>query len=216
MQLKRGLNKLFDRKHFTYQKYEEFLASISRHRILPLNEFRNYHNDKEVVIGLRHDSDSNFEALERMAWIENKHWIRSTYFVLHSAHYFTPEIYPSLLKMQSLGFEIGLHNDAMSFSGALYTLYDVIKKLRNAGLKIYGTSAHGDKAHRNITFWEKFDKEQVGIDYEAYELDHNKYYSDCTFINGHRWHPGMLPEFKRGDRVQILIHPEIWGNKLYL
>jgi hypothetical protein len=51
-----------------------------------------------------------------------------------------------------------------------------------------------------------------GLEYEAYSLDFNIYFSDCCFFNLHRWHPSMFDwnELKPGDRIQILIHPQHW------
>jgi len=47
------------------------------------------------------------------------------------------------------------------------------------------------------------------LNYEAYFLNNNKYFSDAKFINGERWNPGMLDikSLKPGDRVIILTHP---------
>jgi len=48
-----------------------------------------------------------------------------------------------------------------------------------------------------------------GLDYEAYFLNNNKYYSDASTINGIRWNLGMLDlnTLLPGDRVIILMHP---------
>lgn len=48
-----------------------------------------------------------------------------------------------------------------------------------------------------------------GLDYEAYFLNNNKYYSDASFINGQRWNIGLLDlkTLKSGDRLIILMHP---------
>lgn len=205
------MNKIIDRRKFTLEKYEEFLQSISKYKVLPLNEFRNYHNDKEVVIGLRHDSDENWPATMNMLQVEFQHNIRSTVFVLHSSMYFSePTFIRDLHKAQSGNFEIALHNDCMTYLGPKGMMHQSLKKLRDAGLIITGTSAHGDKKHKNIHFWEQFNKADFGIEYESYELDHNLYFSDCTFINGHRWHPDMIDwnEINPGSRIQVLIHPE--------
>lgn len=50
------------------------------------------------------------------------------------------------------------------------------------------------------------------LEYEAYFLDNNKYYSDAQFVNGKRWNFSNLrwDELKKGDRVIFLIHPEHW------
>jgi hypothetical protein len=51
-----------------------------------------------------------------------------------------------------------------------------------------------------------------GLEYEAYFLNNNKYFSDASFVNGERWSIGMLDlnELKKGDRVIILLHPIHW------
>lgn len=50
------------------------------------------------------------------------------------------------------------------------------------------------------------------LEYEAYFLNNNKYFSDASFINGQRWSIGMLDlnSLKKGDRVIILLHPIHW------
>jgi hypothetical protein len=50
------------------------------------------------------------------------------------------------------------------------------------------------------------------LEYEAYFLNNNKYFSDASFINGQRWSIGMLDinSLKKGDRAIILLHPIHW------
>lgn len=50
------------------------------------------------------------------------------------------------------------------------------------------------------------------LDYEAYFLNNNKYFSDASITNGIRWHTGMLDPgmLSPGDRVIILVHPVHW------
>jgi hypothetical protein len=47
------------------------------------------------------------------------------------------------------------------------------------------------------------------LNYEAYFLNNNKYFSDAHFTNGERWHPSLLDikSLVPGDRVIILTHP---------
>jgi hypothetical protein len=51
-----------------------------------------------------------------------------------------------------------------------------------------------------------------GLEYEAYFLNNNKYFSDASHVNGQRWNIGMLDldELQAGDRVIILLHPIHW------
>ncbi len=225
--ISRAFYKLIDRPKFTLKEYERFLQTISKYRILPLNEFRNYHNENEVVIGLRHDIDDKLSSAFHMSSLEFDYGIRSTYFFLHTAKYFqnTDVMFNNMEFMEEHGSEVGLHMDIMSLKQSRYVimysnerayqrimLRSILQQLRKVGITIYGTSAHGDKEHKNIHFWEHYNKADFGILYEAYELDHNLYFSDCTFINGRRWNPNDLPELKAGDRCQILIHPQHYTN----
>ncbi len=51
-----------------------------------------------------------------------------------------------------------------------------------------------------------------GLEYEAYFLNNNKYFSDASITNGIRWNIGMLNlnQLQKGDRVIILLHPIHW------
>lgn len=50
------------------------------------------------------------------------------------------------------------------------------------------------------------------LEYEAYFLNNNKYFSDATITNGKRWNISMLDvaSLKPGDRVILLLHPVHW------
>jgi hypothetical protein len=50
------------------------------------------------------------------------------------------------------------------------------------------------------------------LDYEAYFLNNNKYFSDASITGGIRWNIGMLDinKLQKGDRVIILLHPVHW------
>ena len=51
-----------------------------------------------------------------------------------------------------------------------------------------------------------------GLQYEAYFLNNNKYFSDAKITEGVRWNIGMLDlsQLQQGDRVIILLHPIHW------
>lgn len=53
-----------------------------------------------------------------------------------------------------------------------------------------------------------------GLNYEAYFLDNNKYYSDAQFVNGKRWSIDMLDlnSLRPGDRVILLLHPVYYSQ----
>lgn len=58
----------------------------------------------------------------------------------------------------------------------------------------------------------KGNMKQFNLNYEAYHIKYNRYYSDCSFPNGNRWYPGMIDfsTWKKGDRIVILTHPTHW------
>jgi hypothetical protein len=210
MNVKRFINKVRDRHKFTIEKYCEFLDKISNYKVLPLKTFQNYHNMNEVVIGLRHDCDRNIQRSCTMAIAESKHGIRSTYCILHTAAYYKKSI-EEFKFIQWLGHEIAIHNDLMTTTEPGYVLNKELRDLRDNGIEITGTAAHGNKKHTdNNAFWDTHKLEDFGLEYDAYKLDYDYYFSDCTFTDLHRWHPENLNEFKPGDRIQILIHSEHW------
>lgn len=53
------------------------------------------------------------------------------------------------------------------------------------------------------------------LEYEAYFIKYNKYFSDASITNGKRWDIGMLnvKDLQPGDRVEILLHPIYWRKK---
>ena len=65
--------------------------------------------------------------------------------------------------------------------------------------------------NKNITLI-KGKLNDFGLQYEAYFLNNNKYFSDAKLTNGVRWNIGMLDlnQLQAGDRVIILLHPIHW------
>ena len=65
--------------------------------------------------------------------------------------------------------------------------------------------------NKNITLI-KGKLNDFGLQYEAYFLNNNKYFSDAKLTNGIRWNIGMLDpnQLQAGDRVIILLHPIHW------
>ena len=74
-----------------------------------------------------------------------------------------------------------------------------------AAFKNYESAIVGGET---IVFKKAFLKD-FDLDYEAYFINFNKYYSDASTVNGQRWNFGMLDlkTLYPGDRVQILMHP---------
>jgi len=220
MDLIRGIYKILDSQRFTLKSYGEFLDRISSHKIVPLREMDWTFDPDKVVIGLKHDIDRDLVAAVRMATIEYKKGIRGTYFVLHTALYYKRKsTIPVLKAIQDMGFEIGFHNNLQAINFEKYSPDELKHKLRlnemrDAGIKLFGTSAHGNGRHGlegdNLGAWSILPKESLGFIYEAYSLNYNRTYSDCLFTDKRRNHPDDIDPLEPGDRIMMLFHPQHW------
>jgi hypothetical protein len=132
--------------------------------------------------------------------------------------------------------QVVYHIDPVNF------LHQELNWLRNNGIKIVGTSSHGSpycKVYHYLNYYffdectwpivepyvnnisvpdaggmkiKKAKLSDFNLEYEAYFLNNNKYFSDASITNGVRWNIGMLDlnSLKKGDRVIILLHPIHW------
>jgi hypothetical protein len=173
-----------------------------------------------------------------LAQREHQRGLRSTYFVLHTAPYWSrPELVDRLRELQSLGHEVGFHNDLVTLERVQAVDIEEyarreLGRLREGGIAIVGAAAHGSPwchrlgFHNNYAFagWDepqpgfpeltvrrKLDPAALGLRYEAYHVARDEYFSDSSFVNGRRQHPLDL-ELVRGQRTIVLVHPCHWDR----
>ena len=94
-------------KFFTVKNLEKFYSAINR-----VANTTTLANRNHADIVMRHDIDFSIHAAYKMAQIEKKCGITSTYFVmLSSSNYnvLAEENYRFINKISELGFEVGLH-----------------------------------------------------------------------------------------------------------
>jgi hypothetical protein len=122
---------------------------------------------REILL-LRHDIDNDIQNAVRLAHWEAEHGIRATYCVLHTAWYYrrsrpgtsdarSEQMVEACLEIQSLGHEINLHNNTIVQAlRRRRDPYDLLAEelnfLRDRGLKVTGTSTHGDKLCGELGF----------------------------------------------------------------
>jgi hypothetical protein len=74
-------------------------------------------NTEPTNIAVRHDVDDNEDSLatavEMAAWEKDRGY-RTTYFLLHSASYWTSEISMVAKYLNALGHEVGIHCNAIA------------------------------------------------------------------------------------------------------
>jgi hypothetical protein len=219
-------------RRFTYAEYARFLDGLAGRLVVPMRSFARGEGDA----ALRHDVDSRLESALELAELEAARTLRATYFVLHTAPYWEgPELLPRLRRLQELGHEVGFHNDLLTawrVGGAdpRAELEAALSRLRGGGIEVVGAAAHGSPwchrlgFHNNYVFagWdeprpdypatevpEKLDPAEFRLEYEAYHVSHDAYFSDSTFADGRRAHPADFP-LKPGRRTIFLVHPDHW------
>jgi len=221
-------------RRFTYGEYGRFLDRLGDRRVVPMREFARGAGD----LALRHDVDSRLESALELARLEHDRGLRATYFVLHTAPYWRePTLLPQLRRLQELGHEVGFHNDLVTLQrlenlDAAAYLRDQLQRLRSGGIEIVGAAAHGSPwchrlgFHNNYVFagWDepvpgfpatevpqKLDPADFGLEYEAYHVPRDVYFSDSTFMDGRRAHPADL-RLEPGKRTIVLVHPCHWDS----
>jgi hypothetical protein len=145
--------------------------SIKREYFSYLNHFDKtvpvcelYHQPKSIhLVALRHDIDYDLDlALELAFWECDKN-CRATYFLLNTAEYWQdPLLLEKCLQLQDFGHEVGLHVNVLTewMSGNVSDIGDYIlqllKPLREGGVRISGIAPHGDKScyeNNFINYW---------------------------------------------------------------
>jgi hypothetical protein len=156
--------------------------------------------------------------------------------VLHTAPYWQDrDLLDKFRRLQDLGHEVGFHNDLVTLErleGVDILAYArrELTRLRDAGIEIVGAAAHGSPwchrlgFHNNYAFagWDepvrgfpntrvrrKIDPAELGLEYEAYHVAHDAYFSDASFSHGRRWHPNSV-ELEPRQRTIVLVHPDHW------
>ena len=142
-------------------QYEKLLIALTDNKnisCLPFCEILvDQFPDNEVRCGIRHDVDLDIRTAVEQAKLENKHGIRTTYYILHTAPYYGEFINKVFYRnesminvyeeIQDLGHEIALHTDALKvyqdykIDGA-DSLVTEITWLRENGINLVGTTAH--------------------------------------------------------------------------
>ena len=199
--------------------------------ILPVKDYAKFGNK----ILLRHDVDNDLQASLDMARMENSLGIRSTYFILNTAPYWSDMKLPLfLIELNKLGHEIGWHNNAITEhlqtgKPLRQCVEEPINSLRNFA-EITGTASHGDplchsRGYLNYyvfkgtkhnlkfpnLFTELFNLTDFGLEYEAYHIGHTHYISDSGGVWSQDNEKVIKSFSETGGMLQVLIHPQWWA-----
>jgi hypothetical protein len=128
-----------------YFRYlETFRGSV------PIRDF--LADPRRDLVTLRHDIDYSLDCALETAFWEYRNGVRATYFLLDTAPYWDDDRFlDKCRQLADFGHEIGIHLNALAkwYSGEVSSVADDIQRtlarLRESGLEIVGTAAHGDR-----------------------------------------------------------------------
>jgi hypothetical protein len=202
---------------FTYGAYEELLTLIKQNQY-DVCTYENYKRSNRSVI-LRHDIDFSLEAALRIAEIEHKHNVQSTYFILLSTGFYNPfhrKAYDIIQKIRVMGHEIGLHFDETRYSIAnekeFARYVEKEASILSAGLNmnIEVVSMHRPSKwvlEKNLKF------DNLINSYSKEFISNFKYLSDSRM----NWSEDVYRVIQSNmyDRLHILTHPIWYGEQQF-
>lgn len=169
------------------------------------------------VVALRHDIDHDLDLALEVAHHEHRLGLKATYFLLHTHKYWQdPDFLLKCRQLEAYGHEVGLHLNLLSewLAGRCddvdAALREIITPMRDAGLTIVGTSAHGDRAcyeHGFSNYW--IWRELRGDDPAAEQLGRS---AEGVRVDDPKWQIPYPPNhrLKRADGKQY----ELWQSSL--
>jgi len=228
---------------FTLEKYEHLCRELldSDMKVMRLSSYLEERPRSNFVI-LRHDVDRKPINALRMAQLEKKMEINSTYYFRYINSVFKPEIIRSI---QKLGHEVGYHYEVLSrangnYEEALRMFESELREFRKI-CEVKTICMHGSPLSKydNRDLWKIYDFKEFGILGEAYlSVEEINYFSDT----GRTWSPrnklrdvlkytnvpinqcalventdDLLDLIKSGkeNRLYLLAHPERWASNSF-
>ena len=168
---------------FSYKYYRQILqkAKEMNYDIFNLRDFVSKGSYSSRVLLLRHDLDKNPHSLAPMLAIEQELQVRSSIYVRVAGADYNPWGYAltqELVKLESMGFEIGLHTNYLEFSSyqGLSPL-QVLKMEINSLRQFYDVSSLS--CHRDLNYvynslphlesnWDQI-KDEFDLAFHAYD-----------------------------------------------
>lgn len=205
-------------KDFTLNHYIEILSLLkTSHEFISFDAIIN--SSKNFVLN-RHDVDFSVENALKIAQIENKFDVKSTYFImLHSEFYsFLEKKNLVLIKeINRLGHDIGLHFDSQFYN--IKDKQDLENKIifEKDILEFYlDTNIKSFSFHNPSNFDLKFTDFKYGGLVNTYaDFIQNKT-EYCSDSNGY-WRFDRMLDFIENNKhksFQLLTHPVWWSNKV--
>lgn len=157
------------RRTYEIDRYGELLSPyLSTHKVMRLCDFvRQREFDETPILIVRHDVDHDIENAVRIARWEKAHGVQSTYCILHTAWYYgvregdmykhSDLVVRCVQELLDLGHEINFHNNLLVLElsegiNPLRMLENELAFWDRQGVPIIGSSMHGDRLCRELSF----------------------------------------------------------------
>lgn len=217
-------------REFTLLKYKKLLDQFPKGNFTVKGAIIN----KNQIGIIRHDVDRPPKNVLKIAEIENKLGIQSTYYFRVSKKHFRPDI---ITKVKSFGHEIGYHYEVLDKAyGDIEKAFEIFNK-EWALFTQWNSSticAHGNPRtiYNNLNIWKFYNIQEFGIIGEAYlSIDFRRYFyfSDV----GRKWNFRFNEKLQNNLKIKtvdqladlimnnhlkniyILIHPSRWNDEYF-
>lgn len=200
---------------FTYNAYRDLLILLREKGYV----YSNYHNymraDKTVI--LRHDIDMDIAKSLKMAEIETKMGVSSTYFVLVTSNFyniFSKENQDMLRRLYEMGHEVGLHFDEAKYDEEA----DLVRAMEQEAVLLAQCTGHPVRSlsmHRPSRKTLEADyiiqEGQIVNSYGTEFFKNHKYVSDSR----RNWRENVQEIVRSGvyDRLHVLTHAFWYDEK---
>lgn len=195
--------------NFSHTHYEEILQKIKE-----THKFVDFFNCSNNDIILRHDVDVSLKDALKMAQIEHKVGVTSTFFILFHAELYNPfnlESTKIIREISQMGHKIGLHYNTSFFVQNSLDSSESIKKELELMEQHFDTPVRVISAHDpgiNKNFQLNLPSGIINA-YSDQFIKGRKYLSDSV----QNWREGCLcKNFHKYNKLQVLIHPVWWTS----
>jgi len=216
MQKRRNLEILDNKKDFT-EKYYGYLLKLAKNKFEFIS-FLDYKKNNNNILW-RHDIDHSIHRAYKLAQIEAKKNIKSTYF-FHFHNFFynllEEEIVILSKKILELGHELGLHFDPYFYQKTFGVNCDLDKYLKIEKKlleevfenKVVAISLHNPDTFKNFNLTKEKIRGMINVN--SYYI--KKHYDYCSDSNGY-WRFNRLEDIiiNSGTKnLHVLTHPGWW------
>lgn len=200
--------------NFTYDAYQE-LVTLLRENSYTVCDYFDWKNYEKPVI-LRHDIDNDIGKALKLAELEHRMGVKSTYYVLLSSDFynvFSKKNLGRLKMIQKLGHSIGLHFDEVRY-GEEVNVLDAVDREVHMLEKVLNCEVGSVSMHRpsrkTLEADYQFRQGTVVNSYGKVFFEEFKYVSDSR----RHWREDVKQIIQSGDfkKLHILTHP-IWYSE---